>query len=313
MNNNHHKYSTSTSTTNIMAASAAAAGATSQQLPPIDATSSSLALPVSVSRRPSTATTTAATTATAAAAAAAAAAQFDLDQQQRHYYVSVKFLFRWLVMLWLSGGIIIYLINATRSVRSVPPPILGLPWKVVYVLAIANHLSLIGAVFFDLGPLLIISTVLQCALLVALPTLIVDVVPNLLTYSVLLLSIVMLLCYGVLYMRSNAVPVALKNGGGGSGRGGGARGMAGFGQLGEQSSRSGGAVSCMIPGSRKASLALSSPQTPDGVSAKVGCALGNVDGLSSVEIEQQQTGVLTESHLTPSHSTLTIPRNSCQF
>lgn len=280
MNNNNYKYSNSVSTSNFMAG----------QLP-LDATSTSLALPVS-SRRPSTATTTAAT------AAAAAAAQFDFEQAQRHYYVSVKFLFRWLVMLWLSGGIIIYLINATRSVRSVPPPIFGLPWKAVYVLAISNHLSLIGAVFFDLGPVLILSTVLQCALLVALPTLIVDVVPNLLTYGVLLLSIVMLLCYGVLYMRSNAAPVALKNST--------AVANAVAGQFtGEASSRSAGAA---FPASRKASL-LSGTQTPtDGLLAK-GTAPASAE-LSSVEIEQ---GTTAGAHLTSHSSTLNIPRNSCQF
>lgn len=283
MNNNDHKYSTSASTSNFMAGG---------QLP-LDATSTSLALPVS-SRRPSTATTT---------AAAAAAAQFDFEQAQRHYYVSVKFLFRWLVMLWLSGGIIIYLINATRSVRSVPPPILGLPWKAVYVLAIANHLSLIGAVFFDLGPLLILSTVLQCALLVALPTLIVDVVPNLLTYGVLLLSIVMLLCYGVLYMRSNAIPVALKNGAAIEG----ASAAAAAGQFTGESSRSMGGSA--FPPSRKASLLSAAAQTPtDAVSVKM--ALGTVE-LSSVQIEH---GIPADAHLTSSHSsTLNIPRNSCQF
>lgn len=211
----------------------------------------------------------------------------DFNAEQRHFYVSTKLLFRWLLMLWLSGGIVIYLINATRSTRTAARSILGLPGKAVYVLAISNHLSLIGAVFFDLGPLLILSTALQCALLIALPALIVDVIPNLLTYGVLLLSIIMLLCYGVLYMRSSDATSTANASAVGSPRGSKPFDPENSGE--------------MVGSRRPSTVASGKPWSPTRTSLS--------PDISSPGTNSNKS----PSTSNPTPTTLSIPRNSCQF
>ena len=122
----------------------------------------------------------------------------------RFYYISVKLLFRWLLLLWLLGGIVIYILNGIHFTHP-KVRLFALPANVIYYVAICNHIALVGSVYFDIGLVLVCGTIFQCALMVAVPALIVAVVPSLLTYGYLLLCIVMLLCYGVLYMRNNVL------------------------------------------------------------------------------------------------------------
>lgn len=134
------------------------------------------------------------------------------SSERRFYYISVKLVFRWLLLLWLASGVLIYLVNGIQHDHTTVR-LLGMAAWVVFCVAIANHLLLLGSVYFNFGPVLVGCTIFQCALMVAVPALIVDVVPSLLTYAYLLLSIVMLLCYGVLYMRSSTPGQRERHGG----------------------------------------------------------------------------------------------------
>lgn len=125
---------------------------------------------------------------------------YHMDPYGKYRLISFKTTFRYLLMVWIGFGIAIFLSNAVHHTRD-SSHLFGLPANIIYCIAIGNHLTLIGAIIFQISWLLIIATIIQCALLVAVPALVVNVMPTLLTYSYLLSTIIMLLCYGVLYMR----------------------------------------------------------------------------------------------------------------
>lgn len=111
-------------------------------------------------------------------------------------------LIKYTLILWLIIGIVIYLLDIFLfHVSSSIKELINLPSDLIFLMAICNNFSLIISIVYELRPLLIISILIDCILLVAIPALIVEVGPNLLTYSSLMLSIILAIYYGVLYMR----------------------------------------------------------------------------------------------------------------
>ncbi|KAH9530289.1 uncharacterized protein LOC124496500 [Dermatophagoides farinae] len=119
-----------------------------------------------------------------------------------HQLPSNYLLIKWILIIWLIGGIALYLLDIFLfRVSSTIQDIVNLPSDLIFLFAICNNFSLIIAILMELRPLLIVSIFVDCLLLVAIPALIVEVVPNLFTYASLMISIILSIYYGVLYMR----------------------------------------------------------------------------------------------------------------
>ena len=121
-------------------------------------------------------------------------------------YIIIKFL----LILWLIIGIILYLLDIFLfHVSSTIKDLINLPSDLIFLLAILNNFSLIISIVYELRSLLIVSIIFDCLLLVAIPALIVEVLPNLLTYSSIMISIILAIYYGVLYMNYRYQPPSL--------------------------------------------------------------------------------------------------------
>lgn len=110
-------------------------------------------------------------------------------------------LLKWSLILWLVFGIVIYIMDILLFTSTIKD-LFRMPTDFIFLLAIINNISLIMAIFLKSCPVLIVSVLIDCILLVALPALIVEVAPNLLTYGSLMIAIILSIVYGVLYMQN---------------------------------------------------------------------------------------------------------------
>lgn len=117
--------------------------------------------------------------------------------------IQLRIVLKWVLFFWILAGVIIYLLDATLYTTSghglfrLSPPI-------IYSVAVANELLLAVCVVREYRLVIIVSILLQCCLLVAVPALIVSVVPSLLTYAFLLTTIIWSIVFSVLYTSQAA-------------------------------------------------------------------------------------------------------------
>lgn len=105
--------------------------------------------------------------------------------------------FKWLLLVWVLFGVLINIFDAHYFSSTYNGPF-GIPPFWIYFFSIVNELILSFSIVNDHHLLLIIAVLLQCVFLVAVPVLIVQVVPSLLTYTFLLSTIILSILFSVL-------------------------------------------------------------------------------------------------------------------
>ena len=108
-------------------------------------------------------------------------------------------LYRWSLIVWLMFGLVIFVIDSTEFDTGIR--LFGIPSIVYYIIASLDHIVLQLSIIQNLISLFVLGTLVHCFMLVAIPSLIVDVLISLITYAYLLSTVILLLCYGVLHMR----------------------------------------------------------------------------------------------------------------
>lgn len=108
-----------------------------------------------------------------------------------------------ILFVWLIIELLLYLIDYLLYVDSIQKKIFKFSNNFLLLFASINNLLLNISIVFELQFLLIVSILSQCILLVLIPSLIIDVVPNLLTYSSLIISIILSIVFSVLFLNKS--------------------------------------------------------------------------------------------------------------